>query len=94
MTTFRCWASPRPLQLPSRRQARKGYRKIRQAATDHGSAEGVAKASARKEKETYTMIQVSKIKSAFPTKDSPRLKKLVDEMVKFDLVIVVGLKDK
>lgn len=74
-------------------KARNSYQKIRKAATDHGGAKGVAEASARKEKETYTMIQVSKIKAALPTQDSPKLKILVDKMVRFDIAIVVGLKE-
>ena len=48
--------------------------------------------SARKEKETYTVLQVSKFKSAFPTKNSPNLSTLVDTMDLFDIVVVVGLK--
>jgi hypothetical protein len=72
--------------------ARKTYRKIRQSAKDHGGSKGVAAASARKNKETYTMLEVSKFRSAFPTKNSPKLKALVGKMVKFDIVIVVGLK--
>ena len=72
--------------------ARKTYRKIRQAAVKHGGSKGVAEASARKEKETYTMLPVSKFKSAFPTKNSPKLSTLVDKMDRFDIVVVVGLK--
>jgi hypothetical protein len=74
------------------KNARETYRKIRQSAADHGGSKGVAEASARKEKEAYTMLQVSKFRSAFPIKNSPKLDALVKEMVRFDIVVVVGLK--
>ena len=75
-------------------KARRAYRKLRSKVKEHGGAQGVARASAKKKKTTQKMLPVAKIQNVFPVSKSPTLKKLVWLMVKYNIMIVVSLSQE
>ena len=75
-------------------KARRAYRKLRSKVKEHGGAQGVARASAKKKKTTQKMLPVAKIQNVFPVSKSPTLKKLVRLMVKYNIMIVVSLSQE
>ena len=73
-----------------REGAIKSYRKLKAVTKKEGGADAVVEASEAKKRESAKLLPVARFQSAFPTEDSPRLKKLVKMMINYNMVIVVG----
>lgn len=73
------------------KKARKDYKTLREKVTLHGSSEGIAQASANKKKTAQKLLPVTQIQDVLPTSQSPTLRKLLKQMVKYNIMIVVSL---